>query len=439
MQVINDDYQDFIGLSLGLRRAGVQHALEQVRAPVLALERSVKRTQAELVARQEHVDDLLERRRRVRLERAMLKRLIDVDDALDKVERMLDAVRARHHHHLLLHAGASPSLAHTATATTAHDGDAEEEQEDSPVRRLERLSAEYTHMLYLARRASSTDDDSDSAGGGGGAAAPQPFVAALQPRIDKASERLLSLLDAHLEHALSPPSSSSSSSTTTTTGEREATLTAICDIYKHLSHVPRAEDVVRHKLVRPFVRRAIQRDALHSTRPSSQGADATANGTTENDNDDDAAARQDARLVSALERPAEGTYAHFEIDALRRVYNAVLEFVNDACAPILRATDYRDHGDALAKSKKRKEGEGETDVAVVAARRGNGTADDGQDDEGREGNMTGAQYAVLANVIWTEVGEALMSQLGSVIFAAGRPVLFHQVRSPQSSSSWRAC
>jgi hypothetical protein len=37
-------------------------------------------------------------------------------------------------------------------------------------------------------------------------------------------------------------------------------------------------------------------------------------------------------------------------------------------------------------------------------------------------------FEVLANVIWTEVARALMDELGSALFAAGRPDEFRKVR-----------
>lgn len=38
-------------------------------------------------------------------------------------------------------------------------------------------------------------------------------------------------------------------------------------------------------------------------------------------------------------------------------------------------------------------------------------------------------FEIMANVVWAEVGRALMDELGSVIFAAGRPDEFRKVRA----------
>jgi hypothetical protein len=39
-----------------------------------------------------------------------------------------------------------------------------------------------------------------------------------------------------------------------------------------------------------------------------------------------------------------------------------------------------------------------------------------------------AAFELMANVVWAEIGRALMDELGSVIFAAGRPDDFRKVR-----------
>ena len=36
-------------------------------------------------------------------------------------------------------------------------------------------------------------------------------------------------------------------------------------------------------------------------------------------------------------------------------------------------------------------------------------------------------FEIMANVVWAEIGRALMDELGSVIFAAGKPDDFRKV------------
>lgn len=40
-------------------------------------------------------------------------------------------------------------------------------------------------------------------------------------------------------------------------------------------------------------------------------------------------------------------------------------------------------------------------------------------------------FAILANVIWAEIGRALMEELGSVVFSSSRPIEFRKVSTPR--------
>lgn len=46
-----------------------------------------------------------------------------------------------------------------------------------------------------------------------------------------------------------------------------------------------------------------------------------------------------------------------------------------------------------------------------------------------------AGYEVLTNVVWEEVAMRLMAELGHVVFAAGRPSIFHRVSPPALSAT----
>lgn len=64
------------------------------------------------------------------------------------------------------------------------------------------------------------------------------------------------------------------------------------------------------------------------------------------------------------------------------------------------------------------------------------------DKGGREGkggktgkSAEGSGFEIMANVIWAELGKAVMDELGSIIFAAGNPDEFRQVRPHPFRSS----
>ena len=55
---------------------------------------------------------------------------------------------------------------------------------------------------------------------------------------------------------------------------------------------------------------------------------------------------------------------------------------------------------------------------------------------GQEGDTADAKgFEVLANVVWAEIARALMDELGSALFATGRPDEFRKVRSSRQSLS----
>ena len=76
-------------------------------------------------------------------------------------------------------------------------------------------------------------------------------------------------------------------------------------------------------------------------------------------------------------------------------------------------------------------------AALLPASAGGQVSVDVSDDEGEDGDGSGTAagkrgFEFFANVVWKEIGERLMDELGSVLFAAGRPSELHQV----SHLSW---
>ena len=46
----------------------------------------------------------------------------------------------------------------------------------------------------------------------------------------------------------------------------------------------------------------------------------------------------------------------------------------------------------------------------------------------KEKTTNGNGYEILSNVVWAEVGRAIMDELGSIVFAAGKPDEFRKAR-----------
>lgn len=87
--VINDEYEAFIGLSLGLRHAHVAHSLATIRRPVLSIRGEVTRVRRELDDMRAEMSSLLDERKHVREHKALMRSLLATEDAVDKVEGLL--------------------------------------------------------------------------------------------------------------------------------------------------------------------------------------------------------------------------------------------------------------------------------------------------------------------------------------------------------------
>lgn len=71
-------------------------------------------------------------------------------------------------------------------------------------------------------------------------------------------------------------------------------------------------------------------------------------------------------------------------------------------------------------------------ASLLPSSNGGGTSAEASDDEdeGNDGRVVGKRgFEFFASVVWKEVGERLMDELGSSLFAAGRPSELHQVRT----------
>lgn len=215
---------------------------------------------------------------------------------------------------------------------------------------------------------------------------------------------------------LTPPASSHAADPRQT---REA-LTSLFRTYASLGLVSTAEDVVRRHVVRPFVLKTIHRDVLNSAQspviPSTPFSPATASSSGFGLAPALAIGERAIPSFYAVEpigiakegdggwvagrAPGEG-----ELDPLCELYNKLLAFVSRDCGMILDVTER-----TLA-------------VAPATTLVIGGAADE---------KKKRAGYEILTNVVWDEIAARLMGELGHVIFAAGRPSIFQQVRIASS-------
>jgi hypothetical protein len=110
-------------------------------------------------------------------------------------------------------------------------------------------------------------------------------------------------------------------------------------------------------------------------------------------------------------------------DSLATFYNNLLRFVEKDCRVIMDVT------------------------AKIGARHGKKhmpapeVAEDNILDGIDEGEhlAVSTHFEIMANVIWAEIGQALMEELGSVIFSAGRPAEFKKVGNYSANSFVTEC
>ncbi len=256
---------------------------------------------------------------------------------------------------------------------------------DSPAKRIERVAAEYNHVLYLVNKAGDL-----------------PFVRSLDPvspgailtlctpsfeltclcLILQRVARITSTLKLDLAQLLS----------TTLTADTldRAELTTLLRTYATLELIPEAEDIIRTAVVRPFAKRLIHRDTL--TAPLSPPAEPAPTGLL--------AVPGSAEQRSSFYKVEPITSAEVggtETEALVGLYNKLLGFVASDLGVVLDVAER-----TLAVPA----------TTIVGA---------GVKAEGRRKG-----YEVLANVVFDELANRLISEMGHVIFAAGRPGVFHQ-------------
>lgn len=98
-------------------------------------------------------------------------------------------------------------------------------------------------------------------------------------------------------------------------------------------------------------------------------------------------------------------------DLLARVYNQVLRFVERDLKRIMELADK-----VSTKSVRNEKALGGLGSPKTLA--GKGSLNSSEEQEG---------FEIMANVVWAEFGRAIMDEMGSVVFAAGKPEEFRKV------------
>ncbi|KAH8915211.1 COG2-domain-containing protein [Atractiella rhizophila] len=401
VDVVDAEWEEFVKIGLGgpmgvLRGSegqsgrGVVELREELEAALLKL--TGAKTELEEMGKK--CELMIEERKAVRGKKTYLRLLLSVEEGLGRVERML-----------------------------IDEKDKQEEEEEGKSARLERIVGEWTRLRYLVGRAEeSGKEEMEQAGEKGDI----PFVIEMKKQLSRLSTSLLALLSnlltvllstsprspmpafttANSYFPLSPdptqsnfprstlssgpstPGRQGSTPTVTGSGSGEDSLIQCLRCFQSMGEVSVAEEVVRERDsgVRDWVMRNISQESL--LRPPSPGVPATPF-TPFMGSKVLAPPPSEYFAISMLSPPPRPntltTDEDLQITGLCHLYNAVLSYLSSECGRILE----------------------------VAERKLSGK---GGEDE----------FYILANVLFDEIGKRMMNELGTVIWAPGRPDKFHQ-------------
>ncbi|KAI0744038.1 COG complex component [Daedaleopsis nitida] len=400
VKLINDDYEAFISLSTDLRGEGTR--LESMKRPLADLKARVLEARKTLQVIQDEIKEKLDRRAVIREEKAFLHLLLKISESITRLES------------LLLITSPEDGEKDSATIGTMQipsrmDGEVEDRTRGNRAKHIARVAAEFTQLLYHVHRAQTE---------------PCAFIDESQWRIDRIKSTLSSDLDHLFATTLHALLGSKDHSKGTKVSEIEksklyADITECLRTYDVLGLWRDAEDVLRREVVREFVKKTIYPGALtaphspivpHTPIPSRGGATSPAPPMTASlpprtpytpftafaskQNPFEFALRADSHSNTS-------SFAHIldeTDDTLAALYNTVLRFIDRDMRRIMEIAE-----------------------AVCVKSGSRAAAGKGEKRDGEE-----PVFEIMANVVWSEIGRALMDELGSVIFAAGKPDEFRK-------------
>ncbi|KAL0956582.1 hypothetical protein HGRIS_002720 [Hohenbuehelia grisea] len=391
VKLINDDYEAFISLSTDLRDEGDR--LERLKAPLGAIKSSILESKKELNLIQEDIQDKLQKRAKLREEKAILHLLLKISESITRIESLLlisapaDEVN-----------GTSDGVSGSALAYNSQLGEVVDDRtQATQAKHLSRVTTEYTQLLYHASKA--REDKC-------------VFVDKMQWRID----RIQSTLSADLDHLFA------ATLKTLIDGKEEtkladmdrakllADLTECLRIYDTLGLWQDAEEILRTQVVREFVKKTIFPGTL--TAPHSPIVPHTPFLSPA-----PAFPRTPFTPFTAFKPPSldsgrspSSPYAQMlndRDDPLARLYSQILRFVERDLSRIMEIAEQV----AIKSTTDARQDGLLSDTTQVMDR---------VREQGDEG------FHIMANVVWAELGSSIMDELGNVIFASGRPNEFRQ-------------
>ncbi|KAG2342944.1 COG complex component [Suillus weaverae] len=397
--LINDDYEAFISLSTDLRGEGSR--LEKLKFPLDDLRKRISESRAGLQATQDSIQETLDARTNLREEKALLHLLLKISESVTRLESLL----------LISQVTTSSLESHNSNyqfhlpAAAGQPIDAK--SQGNRAKHLSRVTAEYTQLLYHIEKAKEEHC---------------AFVDEIRWRID----RIQSTLTSDLDHVFSAILNSLTDIKAGKVLDLERTklyvdLTECLKIYDSLHLWRVAEEIMRRDVMQAFIKKTIFPDALvaslspvlpHTPLPAALSTRTESRGSA-------LLPRTPYTPFTAFatkQNPFEASHVSGPVhlldesnDALAKLYNQILRFIERDFGRIME----------IAERVSLKAGSTKSQSSIAL---GNYDLRDAQ-------QASADGFEIMTNVVWAEIGRAIMDELGTVIFAPGNPNEFRKHHS----------
>ncbi|KAJ3856207.1 COG complex component [Lentinula lateritia] len=393
VKLINDDYEAFISLSTDLKGEGER--LTGLKQPLGALKSEISLSKTELRAIQDEIMLKLEHRTVIREEKALLHLLLKISESVTRLESLLSITNPSQDEEQVEY----EQFKVPATSNTTENTN--ERSPTNKAKHLNRAAAEYTQLLYHASKARSENC---------------AFVDEIQWKIDRIQSSLSSDLDALFAATLSAIAGDAKLS------ELEKNkilpdLTECIRTYDVLGLWRDAEEILRSEVMRPFIKKTVFTGALsaphspllpHTPFRSSMGSGFSNSSSSMPPRTPftpfTAFSTQQSAFPSSLGK-MKSPYSRLlddSDDPLAKLYTQILRFVERDFSSIM-------------------------DIAEKVSVKSRSSTDPFQIDAAENGRKRdGLGFDIMANVIWNELGKAIMDDLGGFVFASGRPDEFRK-------------
>ncbi|TRM69862.1 oligomeric golgi complex component, COG2-domain-containing protein [Schizophyllum amplum] len=394
VRLINDDYEAFISLSTDLQGEGTR--LERLKFPLGDIKAQILESKDELSAIQAAIQEKLQKRAVLREEKTLLHLLLKISESMTRLESLLSITSEQ-----------ESSEASNGRLIYGVEESPEDKDRANQAKHLSRVAAEYNQLLYHVNKARSERC---------------VFVDQIQWRIDRIQSSLSSDLD-HLFSTILSGLVDGTKVSEINKAKWTSDLTECLRTYDMLCLWRDAEDILRRDVVRAYVKKAIYPGALAA--PPSPLVPHTPFATTAAPSflqsiqpprtpyTPYTALHNRTSFAPTLGLASSSPWARsLEAldDPLAKLYIQVIRFVERDLCRIMDIAERVSIKPLPAMSREKNTSVG--NLSMLASQPTKSTEFHG--------------FEIMANVVWAEIGNAIIEELGTVVFAAGRPNEFRK-------------